>query len=60
MKILDVDSLLGTIPLVTDGIFGVYKEMCLVTFSSQGHKSGGHDLKELKKRLSIQVPITLS
>ena len=40
MNILDIESLRNGIPFISDGWFHLYKEKCMVAFSSQGHENG--------------------
>ncbi len=40
VKIIDIDSLKNGIPVITEGLFGIHKESCIVCFGSNGHHSG--------------------
>jgi hypothetical protein len=40
IKKIDIDSLKDGIPVMTEGLFGIHKESCIVCFGSNGHSSG--------------------
>ena len=40
IKKINIDSLRNGIPVITEGLFGIHKESCIVCFGSNGHPSG--------------------
>ncbi len=40
IKKIDIDSLKNGIPVMTEGLFGIHKESCIVCLGSNGHYSG--------------------
>ena len=40
IKKIDIDSLKNGIPVMTEGLFGIHKESCIVCLETNGHYSG--------------------
>jgi len=40
IKEIDIDSLKYGIPVITEGLFGIHKESCIVCLESNGHSNG--------------------